>query len=150
MEHHFCRVRHDPANGQFGDCLRACIASVLSIQDPLTVPHFFHDGCDGDVGHSRMKEWLRANHGLIPFYVGIDGDYKLTETLQFMGGDVSVTDAVYMLMGSIGDEWGDHIVVCRGAEIVHDPAWFKMQLQGPCKANGLWVAVLLIKDVPQS
>lgn len=37
---------HDPDNGQHGDCMRACIASLLDLP-LLSVPHFAQDAADG-------------------------------------------------------------------------------------------------------
>lgn len=49
---------HDPANGQYGDCMRAMIASLLEL--PIaTVPHFLQmaKGNPGDFWH-RVNSFL--------------------------------------------------------------------------------------------
>lgn len=48
-------ILHDPENGKFGDCFRACIASLLEL--PITaVPHF----CDqyNPSWFRELNEWL--------------------------------------------------------------------------------------------
>lgn len=141
MEYHHCRNRHEPENGVYGDCLRACIASILSIEDPLTVPHFFEDTPDGEIAHARLKEYLLREHKLIPFYVGVQGE-TVEEALEFIGGDGN-ENVTYLLMGYNGEN--DHIVVCRGNTVEHDPAWIKRSLKGPCAQSGCFVAVFLVR-----
>jgi hypothetical protein len=34
------QTKHDPENGQVGDCFKACIASLLEITDYDSIPHF--------------------------------------------------------------------------------------------------------------
>ena len=42
-------------NGQYGDCLRACVSSLFEC-NPEYVPHFSHDGSDEYI--SRLNHWL--------------------------------------------------------------------------------------------
>lgn len=46
---------HDPENGVLGDCLRACVASVLEL-DRAEVPHFVALGV-GDAEDEGMEWW---------------------------------------------------------------------------------------------
>jgi hypothetical protein len=54
-------ILHDPANGRFGNCLQACIATYLN-RPMADVPHFHHDGCSAEVFWDRVEDWLEDNH----------------------------------------------------------------------------------------
>jgi hypothetical protein len=91
---------HDPDNGVYGDCMRACIATLLSlpIQD---VPHFLHD-CDYDKFDERVNEFL-ASRGLC-----------LVDTLA------DATDFYHLIYGyTVRGTY--HAVVGKNGNIVHDP-----------------------------
>lgn len=125
-----CRTRHDPPHS-YGDCVRACVASLLELP-PEDVPHVYHDNCDGPEGMRRMREWLRERgYGL--FASNYDG-VPLSEMLSFMG-ELN-PDVHYMLFGGTGDG-GDHVVICHGDKIVHNPAWYGCSLVGPA-STGYW------------
>lgn len=131
-----CRVKHDPPNS-YGDCVRACVATILDL-DAEDVPHFYHDNPTGEVGMERMREWLRER-GLAPFVTGYPPD-PLAEVLGYMN---TVNPHVpYMLFGGTGD--GDHVVVCIGGKIVHNPAWYGCSIIEP-PSIGHWQVVVLVR-----
>ena len=121
MKYHHCQVKHDPENGTFGDCLRACIASILDIDDVHDVPHFFSDGCKAHVGYERLRSWL-AVRNLAPFYVAFPAECTLSEVLNIVGGDIN-QGIRYLLFGRVSENSENHVVVCCGNDIEHDPAW---------------------------
>lgn len=133
-----CRVKHDPANGTYGDCIRACIATMMEL-DAEKVPHFKHDDCDGPTLNKRIRTWLEM-HNFAPFWLHYDGKDSLKDTLAMIG-ELN-TNATYMLYGSIVG--GDHVMVCRGDKIVHDPAWFPQTFVGP-GSHGFWSVMLITK-----
>lgn len=112
----------DPAKGIFGDCFRACIASILEL--PLDdVPHFVQIGLTPHPddpqplaeGNSDwwyyLRDWLRPR-GLIYFDIpaGEDAPDALISALGY-----------HTITGlSPRGDW-QHVVVGRGGEIVHDP-----------------------------
>lgn len=50
-------IHHDPDKQQYGNCMQACIASLLNL--PLDeVPHFHHDGCDAPTFWERIEDFL--------------------------------------------------------------------------------------------
>ncbi len=57
-------ILHDPANGQYGDCFRACIASLLEL--PINeVPHVCDGKPEGDTTwYAELSAWL-APRGLV-------------------------------------------------------------------------------------
>lgn len=106
MKRVFAKHAHDPANGVFGDCLRACIASLLDLEAD-SVPHFMYDGCSGEVGWARVNSFL-APRGLALMWIEVAP-----------GGELGV-EAYHMLAGLNG--YGDqHVVIAHSMEPVHNP-----------------------------
>lgn len=131
-----CRVTHDPERGLYGDCVRACIASILDIADPDTVPHFYHDGCDAETGIKRINAYLKPL-GLIHFAVNFDGSATMDDVLSAI-----YPAATLMLYGNDGG--GDHVVVCQGGKVVHNPAWFPKRMVG-AGSHGFWTVAVLAR-----
>lgn len=135
-----CRVRHDPEAGSYGDCLRACVASILEIDPPEQVPHFLENGGSGDEAFERLRNWLKTI-GYGPFIAAHPGDVSLDELLAQMGA--LHPDLHYMLFGGV--EGGDHVVVCKGGKIVWNPSWTSCRIIGPAGGGEQWQIVVLVK-----
>lgn len=131
-----CQVSHNPPVSH-GDCVRACVASVLELV-PDEVPHFFHDG-NGNLAFDRMREFLRAR-GLIAAYFPLSGELLLSDVLEFMKREYAGIH--YLMFCSNRD--GNHCVVGENDTIVHDPAWIKCEIIGP-HSDGLWILIILAK-----
>lgn len=134
-----CHVLHDPDAGTFGDCMRACVASILEL-DTGDVPHFYHDGCDGETGIVRMREWLNGRQ-LAPFFIQYAGEHALSEILELQG--TQNPGIHYMLFGRTDD--GDHVVVAKDDQVVHDPNWCPSPLVG-CGSHGLWTIMVIVRQ----
>lgn len=101
---------HDPANGSYGDCQRAAIASILNL--PLSaVPHFNADNTDVLTFHTRLKDFL-ATKNL--------GHYEFTAFDFTMFGYPEPTP-VYHLIYGMTERGFQHAVVGYNGEVVHDP-----------------------------
>jgi len=135
-----CRVSHKPPE-TYGDCLRACVATVFDVKDIDEVPHFYHDGCDGDTGRARMDEWLLAR-GYRSMYIGYDGSALpiLDDVLHNMH-EIN-PNVTYILYGR--NDSGDHAVVCKGDKVVNNPAWQYGGLIGPT-SQGYWIVVTFVR-----
>jgi hypothetical protein len=130
-------VKDDPENGSYGDCVRACIASMLELTS-AEVPHFFETG-DGEYCNTFMQQWL-AERGLIAAFIGLPG--KMSREEMFYHMISTYHDRYYMLWADFGS--GDHAVVCRNDEIEHNPAWYRTPMEGP-HSSGMWITILLAK-----
>lgn len=124
MLFHRQMINHDPENGQWGDCFRTALACVLDME-VLDVPHF----CDGDPDTETFSKllngWL-SSRGIAMFDVPYDS--SLDDLLRVQ----SVLNAnVYYLLSGESRRGVNHTVVCRGGEIVHDPAG-DSGIIGPC------------------
>ena len=106
-------AEHNPPHS-YGDCFRACIASLLETD----APHVLHDNCSAERQRQRIDVWL-APRGLafIEFPIAAKG----------VGTALHVADVLtkysgvhYMLSGQSRHDRG-HYVVCRGGEVVHNP-----------------------------
>lgn len=130
-----CRTRHQPPDS-YGDCVRACVATILNL-DAEAVPHFVHDGCDGTEMQERLRSYL-ATRSLAPFWAHYPGDAPLAEVLDIVGSQNP--NVPYLLYGHTGE--GDHVVVCVGGEIVHDPNWYRVGFK-KCASWGAWTVMVI-------
>lgn len=132
-----CMVTHNPPNS-YGDCVRACIATMLDLPS-ADVPHFAHDNAPGDVVYQRIRDWM-APRGYMPFWVNFP-DEPLDSVLSYIG--TLNPDVTYMLYGSSGT--GDHVVVCYGGCVVHNPQWGgPLSLAGP-GSHGFWSTMVITR-----
>lgn len=130
-----CTVKHNPPH-TYGDCVRAAVASVLNLST-THVPHFYHDGCSGDVGASRLRDYLRTV-GYFPCWITLDGSASVQDVLTYMGAQNPGFH--YLFFGSTSQ--GPHVVVCMGDTVVHDPSWYRQGLIAP--TDGVWQIVVLV------
>jgi len=135
----FCTVKDDPENRLYGDCVRACVAAILDMPSE-TVPHFFHDNCDGETGNARVRDFLRPL-GYAPFLINLPGSLDCGEILRMMG--VMNAETLFMLFGRT--DMNDHVVVCKGGKVVNDPSWLAMPLIGPGE-HGFWSVMVIAKS----
>lgn len=126
-----CRLKHEPEKGVYGDCLRAAVASMFEM-DTKDVPHFFHDGCDGETGHGRLHEWC-VTQGYLPVLIHYPGSATLEQVGEVIRA--SYPDLYYLLFASIAG--GDHVVIGRNGETAHNPSWYPTPIIGP-NSNGHW------------
>lgn len=102
-----------------GDCFRACVASIFEVK-LVAVPDFMVGAEIGKLLPTQNKVALSAWLGKLGFsYVefGFQMSPVMTmEQMYEMNGHVT-----YLLTG-LTNQSETHTVVCRGANIVHDPA----------------------------
>ena len=113
----FQMIKHDPKNGTWGDCQRACIASLMEL-DLEHVPHFFDQGKPLTEAMQLLYDFL-ADYGL--GYVTIPFTGTVDDVLAAMAHHNPGMH--YILVGESGKLPGiGHVVVCKGDEIIHDPS----------------------------
>jgi len=139
MTPEICTVKHDPPNGSYGDCVRACVASILDLDSDI-VPHFFHDNAPNPIPQERMSKFL-APLGLATFVAHYPASLMRDDLLTMMGQ--LNPDVHYMLFGRLANG-GDHVVVCKGDQIVHDPAWFAIPIV-EAGNNGYWSIMVIAR-----
>lgn len=132
-----CRVKHDPDNDSYGDCLRACIATVLDLTAD-EVPHFADHGRSSKAAFDFMRTWA-GDHRLAPFIVAYPGEIALSDLLD-MHATLNPA-STYILFGGVADG-GDHCVVCEGGHISFNPAWYGSRIVGPL-SNGTWQVLVM-------
>lgn len=131
-----CTVRHDPPEG-YGDCLRACIASLLNAPSH-EVPNFAEGGCDFETQITRLRGWLYDRH----VHQGGPSDVFLTH-FPNSSSEAEVREHMaarnpniwYLLFSD------NHVVVCINDKIDHDPAWYRTTLTPPMEA---WTVLVLV------
>lgn len=135
-----CRVKHDPENGQYGDCVRACVAAILELS-PDAVPHFYHDNPDPRVADERIRRYLDGK-GYVVYWAVFDPTVTFVELMDWQA--INNPGVHYMLYHSNGEN--DHVVVCRGGEVACNPAWGASPIIGPSVAGDAWgVMVIALK-----
>ena len=132
-----CTVKvHDPANGQIGDCHRACVASLLDL--PVDdVPHFFDYPVSegGERGLAEQEKWL-AKRGLFNLELPFTSE-SLDDVLSFISAYSG--DTYYMLVAK-SRSGQNHCVIAQGNKIIHDPTYGNPHgVVGPAK-DGYWWA----------
>lgn len=110
--YHDQRILGDPArgdghdaNGVPGDCWKACIASLLGVENYDSVPHF---ALYGDAWWPETYRWVLINHGL---------------SLTYWGEDV-VPPHPGIYIGSGPSPRGDFyhaVIVDEKGNLIHDP-----------------------------
>lgn len=135
---HMMAVKHDPDNGQYGDCFRAVLGYLLGL-DTEDVPHFM---ADPDRGMDKIlidvDQWL-AQRGLRYMTMPMLAD-NLDVLLK------SLADrAPGMRFEVVGESprHTDHCVVAQDGKIVHDPAHEGGGLIGEASTGHYWIGMIL-------
>lgn len=124
-----CSIKQNPPES-YGDCIRACIASILDM-DCENVPHLVD--VNGYFQLDEMRAWL-ADLGYGLAYMLFDGETSRDEMLQSWGIMNPGIHAMLMAQTASG---GDHAVIVYGDKIVHDPAWIRSPIVA-ANSNGYW------------
>lgn len=139
MQPHKMLCGHNPAEGEFGDCLRTVIACLLD-RHPSVVPHFAHDGADVQTVWRRVDDYLDGV-GLVTWNYAFPGEAPLDDVLNTVG--ITNPNMYYLISGKAGG--ADHIVIALNGEIVHDPSRFGVGLRGP-GSTGYWLITTLVSN----
>lgn len=114
-------VPHDPANGKYGDCFRATLASLLG-KASSDVPHFFEDNPSGDVFNKRITSYLISEGYL---WINIPA-WDFAEWKKNIFLDVPVYHEICDYSPRFPDTF--HSVVGCDGEVIHDPHPTKLGL----------------------
>ena len=110
-------IMHDPDNKQYGDCWKACVASVLelSLKD---VPHFT-DNFE-EHSHDPIKEYLRfmVKHGFLVMSIQMPVGKNGLVSHPVLTDD---EHPYYFIIGKSPRCSDDHICVGYQQGLVHDP-----------------------------
>lgn len=104
---------HRPEEGSIGDCFRTAVASLLRERRPEDVPHFVEltMGATRNPGYAQLaiaRCWLRHTYDLDMMAVALDAA---------IGYGVPYILSVHSKSGP----W-KHVVIARGADVIHDPS----------------------------
>lgn len=133
-------IPHEQKNGL--DCYRTAVACILDLSSPDEIPCSFTECRTADQQAQKMREWL-SGHGLNLVRVAFNGD-EVQVVLDYM--EAMNPGAWWLLSGASGNRSADynHVVVCQGGRIAHDPSPAKVGLSGPCHGSGQWVAEFIV------
>lgn len=128
--------KHEPENGSYGDCFRACIASLLELPSEQ-VPHFMGEGYrDGQTMQRELNEFL-AKFDLC--YYGIL--QKPEDPWRWQEWLACGWNPYYIWSGHSGI--ADHSVIGRAGEVVHDPAPSQRGIIGPMESGDYGIGFLM-------
>lgn len=116
MVMHKNRIKHDPENGQYGDCHRACVATILGM-DSDEVPHFYGDPGVKPFGQEIIDDFLHSL-GLTEANVYYTGDTPLEDILKVTAHGMPGCPAI---LGGKSRAGTNHSVVILDGKIVNDP-----------------------------
>lgn len=134
------KITHDPDSGHYGDCFRTAIATLLDVPADA-VPHFC---ADGRFTIWDVNEWLAENHGVVLMGFAYSGERMgLDDVLRHIKTTWG-NDVVYLLSGE-SKNGCNHVVICQGGLIVHDPSLDDSGIVGPCD-NGHYAVEFLCGD----
>lgn len=128
---HTQEFKHDPDNGVYGDCWRTVVACLLELPRDA-VPHVCNGPDDGKATE-RMRAFL-AERGYAMIQIPIAGDVPLADALAL--GERCAGGLPYALTGT-SRTGVNHVVICEGADIVHDTSITQSGIIGPT-SDGLW------------
>lgn len=120
-------ILHDPENNVYGDCQRACIASLLELEIS-DVPHFFESGNDEEFNRS-LNEYL-STKGFIHL------------ELKFVDNEFPVKIPCYHMIYGQTDRGFHHAVIGLNGEVAYDPNPAKTGLLESDREN--WTYAFLI------
>jgi hypothetical protein len=129
-------IMHDPENGQYGDCHRTALASLLDLQRPEDVPHFM-DGADPGHAYDQTRQWL-AGRGLRVVTFPVSGQTPLDDVLQWM--EATNPGIEYLLAGTSPRDT-DHETVVSGG-VLYDPHPSDSALIGPTSTGDWWITLI--------
>jgi hypothetical protein len=93
--------RHDPKNGVIGDCFRACICSLLEIEDIWNVPNFVKD----PEWPNQLYEYLKSRG----------------YTLWWSERHKPPKHVEYYIVQGVSPRGVNHSVIFKDGKMVHDP-----------------------------
>jgi hypothetical protein len=134
-------VAHDPANGTYGDCFRAVMASLLDL--PITdVPHFFETGNRDIQASWTAVDTFLALRGLAWSETHFNGKAVPTvrwmlESIKFMYRDT------YIVLCGLSRRGNNHAVIVLNGEVVADPSADNTGIIGPA-TNGFYTVGVIV------
>ena len=124
------QFRHDPSKGVYGDCHRACVASILEL--PLeSVPHFMEGGdtMEEFEFERRVRDWAHSID--VPYFNFAFTDILLDDVLEYMR---KANPGVYYILGGNSPSGVGHSVVALDNKIVHCPSGYTNPIVGPMES----------------
>jgi len=123
-------ILNDPDNGVYGDCQRACIASLLEM-DPYDIPHFNEKNDD-----IHFNETLNGFLGSLGYFHLISNTFSFYTHQKF-----GAVDCYHLIYGKT-ERGTQHAVVGLNGKMVHDPHPSRAGLLDSDKDN--WAYAFLV------
>lgn len=136
-------IKHFPTKGEYGDCHRACYASILEI--PIDrIPHFGFDGTpDGELFNKRCNDFLKQ-FGLKEAHFVYDCDLDFVFRVM-----KAHNEGIPYILGCKTIKGFPHSIVCINDQVFNDPAYSEPQKEYFKLDGYYWVTVLAAIDLSQ-
>lgn len=125
---------HKPDQGMWGDCHRACYATILG-KELWEVPHFYDEGRSGTEARKIAQEFL-DREGLVELSAGYEGDADHRILLAIINEH---TPNVPFILSGMSKNGTNHSVVALNGDIYHDPSLDQSGIIGPTDTGHWWV-----------
>lgn len=131
------QFRHFPEYGLWGDCHRACIASILEL--PLEeVPHFCDGGKKVEGADCPVRPWL-AERGMFQVSQPYDGKFPIDQLLQDLN---IIYPEMFFILGCASKSGTGHSLVAGEGRILHDPSIDGSGCVGPMEDGFWWITII--------
>ena len=130
------KYKHNPEIGHYGDCDRTTIACILNIprDDVPNWAELFWPTNDTEGWEKAKKQWLKARgFGIVTMYYH---DCEPSEILNYVG---HFNQDVYWLLTGMSKNKTNHVVICKGNQIVWDTAIDDSGIVGPTSDSFYYV-----------
>ena len=150
--------RHDPDSGIYGDCYRTAIGCLLHIP-PADLPHF----CEPQEGDETGNEWLERRDWWLAEHAGVAvvdiyymppnmDDIEAAQLGEITGpgllGLLRMMEVqnpgLYYILGGTTPDGIDHVVVCCGGKIIHNPSLDNNPIVGPISGGEAYHFLFLV------
>lgn len=139
-------IMHDPDNGQYGDCFRACIASLMEL--PIKeVPHFMHcnspeEAKDDTEAMIKLWKWLKPQGlGFFVYTAATAPEHLHAWQDYFL---LKLNPDTHHIISGYTARNTFHSVIGKGGHMVHDPYPSGIGLLQPSEENP-WVFEFIVK-----
>ena len=130
------RFNHRPEQGEYGDCYRTALASLLDLDRDI-VPNFGEHYDDTGAFFRCVETWLNAR-GLhlveIPYKASL---------ADLLAAQQATNPRAYYLLSGMSDRGLNHSVIACGGGMIFDPHPDDTGLVGPCNDGYFWVSYIV-------
>lgn len=129
---------HKPQEGSWGDCFRACIASILDFEHVADVPHVYDKGASAEEATEHLNKLLaRGNLVYVEIPLAATADQLRVYLKRYYKN-------IHVIIGC-SSKHGNHSVVMKNDDYMWDPSIDNSGCVGPMDDGYYWIGNILLK-----